>query len=143
MANSERIAAAAHLHVALRRKAGRVTDTDWMAVNDVYAQAMVRLAHEKAQELHDPSLAELASRLDALLQAESATKAAPLVQRVSQGLREVARRRRKSCRAMSAACARVKTPWQVAFYTVSDAGSACAVAWVGIAVSVGVQALMP
>ena len=63
MANSERIAAAAHLHVALRRKAGRVTDTDWMAVNDVYAQAMVRLAHEKAQELHDPSLAELASRL--------------------------------------------------------------------------------
>lgn len=87
MANSERIAAAAHLHVALRRKAGRVTDTDWMAVNDVYAQAMVRLAHEKAQELHDPSLAELASRLDALLQAESTTKAAPLVQRVSQGLR--------------------------------------------------------
>ena len=87
MANSERIAAAAHLHVALRRKAGRVTDTDWMAVNDVYAQAMVRLAHEKAQELYDPSLAELASRLDALLQAESTTKAAPLVQRVSQGLR--------------------------------------------------------
>lgn len=110
MANSERIAAAAHLHVALRRKAGRVTDTDWMAVNDVYAQAMVRLAHEKAQELHDPSLAELASRLDALLQAESTTKAAPLVQRVSQGLRGAARRRRKSRRAMSAACARVKTP---------------------------------
>lgn len=111
MANSERIAAAAHLHVALRRKAGRVTDTDWMAVNDVYAQAMVRLAHEKAQELHDPSLAELASRLDALLQAESTTKAAPLVQRVSQGLRGgAARHRRKSRRAMSAACARVKTP---------------------------------
>ncbi len=87
MANSERVAVAAHLHVALRRKAGRVTDTDWMAVNDVYAHAMVRFAHEKAQELDDPALAELASRLDALLQAAPAAKAPPLVQRVSEGLR--------------------------------------------------------
>lgn len=55
MANSERIAAAAHLHVALRRKAGRVTDTDWMAVNDVYAQAMVRLAHEKRRNCMTPA----------------------------------------------------------------------------------------
>ncbi len=33
MLNSEKIAIAAHLHVLLRRKTGRVTDTEWMASN--------------------------------------------------------------------------------------------------------------
>ena len=30
MLNSEKLAVAAHLHVLLRRKTGRVTDTEWM-----------------------------------------------------------------------------------------------------------------
>lgn len=33
MLPSEKIAIAAHLHVLLRRKTGRVTDTEWMASN--------------------------------------------------------------------------------------------------------------
>ena len=88
MANSERVAVAAHLHVALRRKAGRVTDMDWMAVNDGYAQEIVRFALAKSQELNDPSLAELAAKLEAVLQAEATQKpaAVPLVERLSQSL---------------------------------------------------------
>ena len=37
MEDSERLAIAAHLHVVLRRKTGRVTDTEWMAGNQLYA----------------------------------------------------------------------------------------------------------
>ena len=37
MLESERVAIAARLHVALRRKVGRVTDTEWMAANAEYA----------------------------------------------------------------------------------------------------------
>ena len=33
MSDSDKLAIAAHLHVLLRRKTGRVTDTEWMAVN--------------------------------------------------------------------------------------------------------------
>ena len=39
MTEEDRIAAAARLHVALRRKTGRVTDTEWMSVNVEYATA--------------------------------------------------------------------------------------------------------
>ena len=92
MANSERVAVAAHLHVALRRKAGRVTDTDWVAVNDEYAWEVVRIARTKAQEDGDASLGELADKLVAVLQAEAQKKVAPppLVERVTQSLREPA-----------------------------------------------------
>jgi len=41
-------AIAAHLHVLLRRKTGRVTDTEWMATNADYAREIVRHAREKA-----------------------------------------------------------------------------------------------
>lgn len=89
MANSERVAVAAHLHVALRRKAGRVTDMDWMAVNDGYAQEIVRFARGKSQELNDPSLAELAAKLEAAIQAGVAQKpvTAPLLERLGQSLK--------------------------------------------------------
>ncbi|MDE1557386.1 hypothetical protein PV794_19140, partial [Comamonas aquatica] len=63
MANTERMAAAAHLHVALRRKAGRVTDTDWMALNDEYAREIVRGRRGRAAEDGDAALAGLADRL--------------------------------------------------------------------------------
>ena len=89
MANSERVAMAAHLHVALRRKAGRVTDTDWMVVNDEYAREVVRFAREKAREEGDEGLEDLANKLALHMQNASAQKAAtpPLVARVALNLR--------------------------------------------------------
>ena len=94
MANTERMAAAAHLHVALRRKAGRVTDTDWMARNDEYAREIVRVARARAAEDGDAALAGLADRLAALLDAGAAAPApapaVPLVERVAHRLRDAA-----------------------------------------------------
>src|SRR5690606_16832036 len=49
MPHSEALAAAAHLHVLLRRKTGRVTDTEWMASNVEYARAMVAFARACAE----------------------------------------------------------------------------------------------
>lgn len=63
MDDSDRLAVAAHLHVALRRKTGRVTDTEWMASNQTYAQAMVTFAREHAREKADEELERLAARL--------------------------------------------------------------------------------
>lgn len=92
MANSERVATAAHLHVALRRKAARITDTDWMAENDDYAREVVRVARAKAREDGDTQLADLASKLEALLLASAQLPPPPapplLVQRVARNLRE-------------------------------------------------------
>ena len=42
MSNNELFAVAAHLHVVLRRKTGRVTDTEWMTANADYAREIVR-----------------------------------------------------------------------------------------------------
>jgi hypothetical protein len=50
MLPSERLAIAARLHVLLRRKTGRVTDTEWLAVNAEYAAEIVRFARERALE---------------------------------------------------------------------------------------------
>lgn len=47
--DSDLLAAAAHMHVLLRRKTGRVTDTEWMATDAEYARAMVEFAREKAR----------------------------------------------------------------------------------------------
>ena len=59
--DSQRLAIAAHLHVAMRRKMGRVTDTEWMASNVEYALAMVRLCRAE----QDADLNALADRLEA------------------------------------------------------------------------------
>ena len=72
MSSNERMAVAAHLHVALRRKAGRVTDTDWMAVNDAYACEVVRVARAYAHEEGDAALAALAAKLEAHIGAPAA-----------------------------------------------------------------------
>ncbi len=56
---SDRLAVAAHLHVALRRKLGRVTDTEWMASNRDYARAMLELCRQQ----DDAALLALAERL--------------------------------------------------------------------------------
>jgi hypothetical protein len=65
-ANNERFAIAAHLHVLLRRKTGRVTDTEWMASNAVYAAEIVRFCRAKAQEHGHLELAEWADKLEAV-----------------------------------------------------------------------------
>lgn len=64
MTEAERLAIAAHLHVALRSKTGRVTDPEWMAVNVAYAAEIVRFTRARAAETHDLDLNALASRLE-------------------------------------------------------------------------------
>ena len=64
MLTSEKLAIAAHLHVLLRRKTGRVTDTEWMAGNAQYAAEIVRFARAKAVEEAAPELAEWADKLE-------------------------------------------------------------------------------
>ncbi|MDD0840407.1 hypothetical protein PSQ40_17615 [Curvibacter sp. HBC61] len=63
MLASEKLAIAAHLHVLMRRKVGRVTDTEWLASNAEYAAAMVRLARQAAAEGGHADLAEWADKL--------------------------------------------------------------------------------
>lgn len=62
--NNERLAVAAHLHILLRRKLGRVTDVEWMSQNDDYAHEVVRLSLAQADA---PELVAMAQRLLALL----------------------------------------------------------------------------
>ncbi|MDQ3059049.1 MAG: hypothetical protein M3R45_05930 [Pseudomonadota bacterium] len=82
MLANEKISIAAHLHVLLRRKTGRVTDTEWMATNRDYALEMVRFARQKAAEDGHADLALWATRLAEAMAipvvvAASALRAAP------------------------------------------------------------------
>jgi hypothetical protein len=65
MLNSERFALAARMHVMLRRKAGRVTDTEWLASNPDYAAEIVRFSMEYAKKEGNEDLAELAKKFAA------------------------------------------------------------------------------
>ncbi len=80
MGASEKLAIAAHLHVLLRRKTGRVTDTEWMAVNTDYAREIVRFARAKAAEDGQPELAEWAGKLEHAVLAPPEAPARPLQQ---------------------------------------------------------------
>jgi hypothetical protein len=86
---SEKIAIAAHLHVLLRRKTGRVTDTEWMAQNLEYASEIVRFARVKAMEDGHPDLSEWAAKLERAM-AEPAGKAParPLAQVAVEAIRQ-------------------------------------------------------
>ena len=64
MLDSEKLAIAAHLHVLLRRKAGRVTDTEWLATNAEYATEIIRFTRAKAAEDGHADLAEWAEKLE-------------------------------------------------------------------------------
>lgn len=64
MLDSEKLAIAAHLHVLLRRKAGRVTDTEWLATNTEYATEIIRFTRLKAVEDGHTDLAEWADKLE-------------------------------------------------------------------------------
>ena len=74
-------AMAAHLHVLLRRKTGRVTDTEWMVANQDYAREVVRFARMKAREDGHQDLEEWAVKLEQAvlgkLSASAATIPAP------------------------------------------------------------------
>ena len=85
MNHSEKLAIAAHLHVLLRRKTGRVTDTEWMACNAEYARAIVRFACEQAQERDLPELAEWAQRLERAWPQPLGAASAPGAARASTG----------------------------------------------------------
>jgi hypothetical protein len=64
MLESEKFAVAAHLHVQLRRKTGRVTDVEWMMRNAEYAREIIQLA---LNESDAPDLHHWARRLEAVL----------------------------------------------------------------------------
>lgn len=85
MPNNERLAVAAHLHNALRRKRGRVTDVEWMAQNDTHAHEIVWLALADAARA---DLLALAYRLRALIPPQPAAAVAGMPaapgQRVAQ-----------------------------------------------------------
>ena len=85
---SQKLAVAAHLHVLLRRKTGRVTDTEWMADNLEYALEIVRFARAKALEDGHADLAEWAEKLERAVLEPSPARRVPLAQTAAQILRE-------------------------------------------------------
>jgi hypothetical protein len=86
MSSSEAVALAAHLHVLLRRKTGRVTDTEWMAQNADYAREVLRIARAEG----DADLAHWADRFEAVMfpapPAGAAAGAPPQGERPASGL---------------------------------------------------------
>ena len=64
MNDSEKLAVAAHLHVLLRRKVGRVTDVEWMIKSRDYALEVLRVCRAEAGH---PELAEWADKLERAL----------------------------------------------------------------------------
>lgn len=77
MQHSDRLAVAAHVHVLLRRKTGRVTDTEWMACNVEYALEIVRFCRLRAREDALPELIGWADKLERAMQAEPGRRAPP------------------------------------------------------------------
>ena len=88
MPSNEKIAIAAHLHVLLRRKTGRVTDTEWMASNHEYAREIARFAREKAAEDGHVDLGVWADRLEDIMATPEPQPRVPLVKMVSDAVRE-------------------------------------------------------
>ena len=84
---SQKLAVAAHLHVMLRRKTGRVTDTEWMAENLEYAMAIIRFARAKALEDGHPELTEWAEKLERAVLEPDPVARVPLAQTAAQLLR--------------------------------------------------------
>ncbi|MBX3609035.1 MAG: hypothetical protein KF871_03995 [Hydrogenophaga sp.] len=84
---SELFAIAAHLHVLLRRKTGRVTDTEWMVANADYAREVVRYTREKAVSEQHPDLLPWAAKLEAAIVSMSATPRRTLLEVAADSLR--------------------------------------------------------
>lgn len=64
MLESEKLAIAAHLHVVMRRKMGRVTDVEWLIRSPEYAREIIRVALGEPEQ---PELHDWAQRLQAAL----------------------------------------------------------------------------
>jgi hypothetical protein len=60
-------ALAAHLHVQLRRRTGRVTDVEWLVSNAEYAQAIIQMAKASAFNEGAPELGVWAARFEMAL----------------------------------------------------------------------------
>lgn len=88
MPSSEKIAIAAHLHVLLRRKTGRVTDTEWMATNHEYAGEITRFAREKAAEEGHADLAAWADKLEEIMGIPEHKARVPLVKMVTDAVKD-------------------------------------------------------
>src|SRR4051812_6358862 len=88
MLTSQRVAIAAHLHVLLRRKTGRVTDTEWMAENLDYAREIIRFSRAKAVEDNHPELLEWADKLERAVADPSKEPRRPLAQTAVQMIKE-------------------------------------------------------
>ena len=88
MPSSEKIAIAAHLHVLLRRKTGRVTDTEWMATNQQYAFEIARFAREKAADEGHVDLITWADKLEESMATPDPKPRVPLVQMVTDAVKE-------------------------------------------------------
>ena len=87
MTSTESFATAAHLHVLLRRKTGRVTDTEWMATNAAYAHEIVRYAREQAATEGHTELLPWAEKLEALIPQLGAVVRKPLLAVASERLK--------------------------------------------------------
>jgi hypothetical protein len=87
MTSTEIFATAAHMHVLLRRKTGRVTDTEWMATNADYARAIVRYAREKAVSDGLDELLPWATKLETASTVMDAPVRKPLLQSAAEALR--------------------------------------------------------
>lgn len=88
MSSSEKIAIAAHLHVLLRRKTGRVTDTEWMASNHEYALEIARFTRQKAAEEGYADLGVWADKLEEIMATPDVKPRVPLVKMVSDAMKE-------------------------------------------------------
>jgi len=88
MPSSEKIAIAAHLHVLLRRKTGRVTDTEWLATNAEYAAEIVRFSREKAAEDGHIDLSVWADRLEEIMASPEVKPRVPLVRMMADAVKE-------------------------------------------------------
>lgn len=64
---SDLMALAAHLHVQLRRRTGRVTDVEWLVSNSEYAQVVISLAKASAVTEGAPELGAWATRFEMAL----------------------------------------------------------------------------
>jgi hypothetical protein len=85
---SQKLAIAAHLHVLLRRKTGRVTDTEWLAANLEYALEIIRFSRAKALEDGHADLAEWADKLERAMLEPGPGQRTSLVQTAAQLLRD-------------------------------------------------------
>ena len=88
MPSNEKIAVAAHLHVLLRRKTGRVTDAEWMATNHEYATEISRFAREKAAEDGHADLIAWAGKLEEVMALPDAKTRVPLVKMAADAIKE-------------------------------------------------------